>query len=305
MPWYRQGSVAITAGQTAVTGTGTNFALNARAGDAFLGPDGRWYEVANVASDSVLGILPVYQGANVASGVYGIAPMQGYVKDAADRLKQIAEQFGATLSLLGQPQDAAGLRLNIGAAAQGANSDITSMAGLTTALSVAQGGTGGKTPAEARQGLGASATGDALFTAATPAAARSALVLGSAATAAVFGAVASGAIFESGANSNGRYTKFADGTMICEGSAALGSATINRPFGALFVSNLIAGASYPASFVGVPECIIQIVPSGGTAFCVPNGPGSSGVSPGFFAIAPTSEAQTVTVRYIAKGRWAA
>lgn len=39
-------------------------------------------------------------------------------------------------------------------AASGANSDITSLSGLTTALSIAQGGTGGKTLAEAQANLG-------------------------------------------------------------------------------------------------------------------------------------------------------
>lgn len=39
-------------------------------------------------------------------------------------------------------------------AAKGVNSDITGLTGLTTALSVAQGGTGGKTAAEARANLG-------------------------------------------------------------------------------------------------------------------------------------------------------
>ena len=37
---------------------------------------------------------------------------------------------------------ASGARLNLGAAASGANSDITSLSGLTTPLSVSQGGTG-------------------------------------------------------------------------------------------------------------------------------------------------------------------
>lgn len=45
----------------------------------------------------------------------------------------------------------------IGAAASGANSDLTSLSGLTTALSVAQGGTGGTTEEEARTNLGAAA----------------------------------------------------------------------------------------------------------------------------------------------------
>ncbi|SFF89096.1 hypothetical protein [Methylobacterium sp. yr596] len=42
----------------------------------------------------------------------------------------------------------------IGKAAAGANSDITSLSGLATALSVGQGGTGAKTPSGARAALG-------------------------------------------------------------------------------------------------------------------------------------------------------
>lgn len=53
-------------------------------------------------------------------------------------------------------------RGNIGAAKSGANSDITSLTGLTTALSIAQGGTGGATAAAARAALGAAATGSDL-----------------------------------------------------------------------------------------------------------------------------------------------
>ncbi len=54
---------------------------------------------------------------------------------------------------------AAGARANLAAAASGANSDITSLTGLTTALSVAQGGTGAATAAAARANLGAAASG--------------------------------------------------------------------------------------------------------------------------------------------------
>ncbi|KTC25408.1 hypothetical protein AO392_14365 [Pseudomonas putida] len=155
MPWYREGKVAIAAGQTTVTGTGTNFAANSRVGDALQGPDGRWYEVTNIASGTVLSIYPAYQGATIAAGSYGLAPMQGYVKESADRLRQIVEQFGSTLAVLGVATTAPKLRENIGAAARGANSDITSLTGMTTALSVAQGGTGANTQADALSNLGA------------------------------------------------------------------------------------------------------------------------------------------------------
>ena len=154
MPWYRTGQVAITAGQTTVTGTGTSFAANGRVGDAFQGPDGRWYEVTNIASGTVLSILPAYQGATVASGSYGLAPMQGYVKESADRLRAFVEQYGGTLALFGGAADVVVLRSNIGAAKSGANSDITSLAGMTTALSIGQGGTGATTAAAARTALG-------------------------------------------------------------------------------------------------------------------------------------------------------
>ncbi|QYX54537.1 phage tail protein [Pseudomonas sp. S07E 245] len=128
MPWYRVGTVAITAGQTTVTGTGTNFSANGRVGDAFLGPDGRWYEVTNIPSGTVLSILPAYQGATVSGGTYALAPMQGYVKESADRLRQLVDQFGATLAGLGAVS-------------------------TENVVPVAKGGTGGTTPALARAGL--------------------------------------------------------------------------------------------------------------------------------------------------------
>ena len=129
MPWYKSGTVACTLNSTTVTGTGTAFAANARVGDAYLGPDGRWYEVANIASDTVLSILPAYLGATVATGIYALAPMQGYVKDSADALRSLVNQYGAKLAALGST----------------GNYDI---------LPVNKGGTGGTDQATARSNLG-------------------------------------------------------------------------------------------------------------------------------------------------------
>ena len=129
MPWYRSGTVAVTNGGTTVTGTSTAFAANARVGDAFQGPDGRWYEVTNIASTTVLSILPAYQGTTASGGVYALAPMQGYVKESADRMRQVVDQWGATLAGLGSVS-------------------------VEDIVPVAKGGTGGNTQALARSGLG-------------------------------------------------------------------------------------------------------------------------------------------------------
>src|SRR5579872_7438910 len=101
MPWYKSGVVSVVVNSNAVIGTGTSFIANGRVGDAFRGPDGGWNEVTNIASDTAMSIAPAYQGATNNAGIYALAPMQGYVKESADRLRQLVEQFGATLAGLG------------------------------------------------------------------------------------------------------------------------------------------------------------------------------------------------------------
>ena len=101
MPWYRTGTVSVTLNSNTVTGTGTSFSANGRVGDAWTGPDGRWYEVTNISSATVLTIAPAYLGPTTAAGNYALAPMQGYVKESADRLRQLVDQVGSTLAGLG------------------------------------------------------------------------------------------------------------------------------------------------------------------------------------------------------------
>lgn len=101
MPWYRSGTANAVLNSTTIIGSGTKFAANGLVGDAFLGPDGRWYEVTNIASDTVLSILPAYQGTAVSAGNYALAPMEGYVRDTALQLRSIVNQFGIQLAALG------------------------------------------------------------------------------------------------------------------------------------------------------------------------------------------------------------
>lgn len=101
MPWYRTGTVAVTLNSNTVTGTGTSFVGNTRVGDAFIGPDGGWYEVTNVPSNTVLAISPNYRGATAAAGTYSIVPVQGYTRDLADQAKKMLNDWGSTLAGLG------------------------------------------------------------------------------------------------------------------------------------------------------------------------------------------------------------
>ncbi|WP_339455730.1 phage tail fiber protein [Pseudomonas sp. EA_65y_Pfl1_P120] len=169
-------------GSNTVIGTNLDFAASSRNGDSFIGPDGASYEVANVASSTVISILPAYRGPTVSGAPYAIMPVQGYDKLLSDAFNALVNQFGQKLAALGttgnydvlpankggtgindlsafiqtllNDADAAAGRVTLGAAKSGENTDITSLGGLTTALSVAQGGTGGQTQAAARTGLG-------------------------------------------------------------------------------------------------------------------------------------------------------
>ncbi|WP_054915182.1 MULTISPECIES: hypothetical protein [Pseudomonas] len=225
MGWYRTGTVAITSGSTTVTGTGTAFAANCRVGDEFKGPDGRGYEVVNVATDRVLSIAPAYQGPTVTAGTYSLVPIQGYPKDLTDRFKQIVESWGGSLALIGNATTSSQLLANIGAAKRGSNSDITELTGLTKAMTIAQGGTGATTAADARTALG----------------------LKSAALADVVGTVSAvgGAIIERGSNANGDYTKFADGTLEGWITSSNSQSIPNN-------SGIEISVTYPATFVGTP-----------------------------------------------------
>ncbi|POP64712.1 tail fiber domain-containing protein [Pseudomonas syringae] len=129
MPWLRNGTVSVTNGSTAVTGVNVAFDANSRVGDAFVGPDGLNYEITNVASPTVISILPPYKGATVSGAAYAIMPVQGYDKMLRDAFNQLRVQFGDKMAALGTT----------------GNYDV---------LPVTKGGTGATSAADARTNMG-------------------------------------------------------------------------------------------------------------------------------------------------------
>ncbi|WP_210555492.1 MULTISPECIES: tail fiber domain-containing protein [unclassified Pseudomonas] len=70
-------------------------------GDAFIGQDGLSYEIGNIASATVMSIVPAYKGPTAIGAPYAIMPVQGYPKALADAFSDINRQWGVKLSALG------------------------------------------------------------------------------------------------------------------------------------------------------------------------------------------------------------
>ncbi|VTQ00884.1 tail fiber protein [Pseudomonas aeruginosa] len=210
MAWYSTGTVAVTLNSPTVTGTGTTFSANVRVGDAFRGPDGRWYEVTNVASSTVISIKPNYQGSTSSGQSYAVAPILGYDKDLSDRFNLIANQWGATL---------AGIKpWALSANAAAARGDL---------------GLGSAAVREALGGSGALYSRDSILGAVSQAS-----------------GIPSGAIIERGANANGDYVRYADGTQMCWFNASVTDQAIDVPYGSLFTGT--RSWSFPIAFSGSP-----------------------------------------------------
>ena len=410
MPWLRAGTVAVTNGSTTVTGTNADFAANARTGDSFVGPDGFSYEVANVASATVISILPAYKGPTASGAAYAIMPVQGYDKMLSDAFNNLNNQFGPKLAALGTTgnydvlpvtkggtggttQATAQAGLGLGTAATGtittsttdytsgrvvrmgdagvgammsppwpntslnncsgvpqgrysttgsttdlppgaavgtvdfgirnagafeytmthlsragnvlnmrtaaggsssspgwtswetlvkggANSTITSLSGLTTALSIAQGGTGNNTGTASKlSGAG---------------------ILG---TVSQSGGVPTGAVIEKGSNANGEFVRFADGTQICRKVVGPVSLPITSQSGQVFISEWRGWENCAAPFIAVPFSSVQVVSGTQLAWSSYAGAATTTAFSSMYVLHPTSVTTPITIYYLAIGRW--
>lgn len=144
MGLYKAGTIAIsTAG--AATGTGTAWTTagtGIRTGQTILvnTNPAQQFTIQTINSATSLTLSPVPAAAIPAGTTYAILTTDALSVDGLG--SQVAEAITYFKTSLG------------GRAASGANSDITSLGGLTTPLSLAQGGNGATTAAGARSALG-------------------------------------------------------------------------------------------------------------------------------------------------------
>ncbi len=266
MAWYSTGTVAVTANSPTVTGTSTQFSSNVRVGDAFRGPDGRWYEVTNVASSTVISIKPNYQGSTASGQAYAVAPILGYDKDLSDRFNLIANQWGATL---------AGIKpWALSANAAAARGDL----GLGSAA--------------VREALGSSG---ALYSRDS--------ILGAVSQSS---GVPTGAVIQRGSNANGEYVRFADGTQICwhRYAAAVDVTSVTNESGILFVTPGGTALTFPAAFVSAPvvsDATIRNTGYSGRGWGAVYWASASSCE--WYGFASKSALAALLPGYIATGRW--
>ncbi len=174
------GTIAFTNGSTAVTGTDTTFTTDVTATDfivVVIGGTSYMIGVTSVETDTGLTLVRNFDGPTTDGLTYRVVPVQTMQLITSQLSADTARAFrGFNLDKSNWQQVFSGtgnITVNLPdgtsytgpawnsftaslseKAAKGVNSDITSLAGLTTPLSLSQGGTGGGTAATARTGLG-------------------------------------------------------------------------------------------------------------------------------------------------------
>lgn len=130
MAWISTGTVSVTNGSAAVTGSGTSWAGTVQAGWAFIGPDGEVYEISEVGSATEITLAIAFNGSTASGQAYTIMPTLSLRNDLAESFQALRAAWDvvtATGQLLVEAADAAAVRTIAGLAdaAVAATGDVT------------------------------------------------------------------------------------------------------------------------------------------------------------------------------------
>lgn len=114
--------------------------------------------------------------------------------------------------------------------------------------------------------------------------------------------VPTGAIVETGTNANGTYTKWADGTMVCNKTVSFGTTTFATE-GNSFVSNILSGGATAATFVSISYASAYLLGGNGLVWHSGGTPATMTAHVGVYGLSTRSGSTTITGSYTAWGRW--
>ncbi|EOI1327355.1 TPA: hypothetical protein ACIJOS_001842 [Citrobacter koseri] len=242
---YNTGTIAING--NSATGTGTNWTAPAsqiRVGQTIivLSNPVQMFQITTINSATSLTVTPAASPA-LSGQKYGILVSDNLSVDGlAQSISQLINEYDENISAweafaLTSANQAINVTINGTPVSIPALGKLVQK-GVNGAVPVNQGGTGATTAEDARTNLGL----------------RSAALADILGTVSQSGGVTTGAIIEKGSNSNGEYTKFADGTMICRRRITTAELNTN-----INVPNNLGGfrggqvlIPFAATFVGLP-----------------------------------------------------
>jgi hypothetical protein len=109
--WYRVGTISVTAGSTAVTGTLTGWTDQVSSGDHLTIDGTRWAEVASVTSNTALTLVTPWSGPTAAGSAYAIArvsPLWTLASSLATRVADLLSRLVTIFTTSGVPSSAIG-----------------------------------------------------------------------------------------------------------------------------------------------------------------------------------------------------
>lgn len=101
MSWYKTGTITVNNGSAAITGSGTAWIANAANGEAIYLPDGKFYEIASVNSDTSLTLAGNYTGTSLAGQSYTILPSQSFIRDLAAQAASLINSYASIANAAG------------------------------------------------------------------------------------------------------------------------------------------------------------------------------------------------------------
>lgn len=109
-------------------------------------------------------------------------------------------------------------------------------------------------------------------------------------------------VVESGSNSNGSWTKWMDGTMICYMNKLYSNINITKEWGSMYETDTINLGNFPANFVNIPT-VTATCTGGSTVFIEAFRPTKTSLGTSWFARpGPLANTET-TISFIAIGKW--